>query len=134
RATVFGQVNDASTGGTLPDDLMQGSVSLEISDGGTFRTKTVLTGCKKRPSGAIRCLDKATHTRATFRPVGSPGRLPHVYRLHFMQQHLDTTQTGGGMPSGPVGVILHQGMVDRPCHVQASQCGTEGSSLLCHGS
>jgi hypothetical protein len=130
RAIVFAQVNDGSTGGTLVANLLAGMVSIEVWDGGNFRTKTVLKGCRKRSNGAVQCHDPTTHTRATFRPVG---RFPNIFVMSFSRLHLGTAQTGSGQPGGAVGVILHQDLVDRPSSMAASRCRIRSRSLVCMG-
>ena len=129
RMTLRAMINDDSTGGTLSADLLAGKVTLDVSDGATFRSKIPLTSCRGVGESA-RCSNNELHARVSFHWMGS--RSPNSYVLRIRQAKMDGAKTGPGQPSGPVGVIVHQALVDRAASIAGGACQTSGAmGLVC---
>jgi hypothetical protein len=142
-ARVYAIVNDADTGGGLVSDLtMPGGpgVTLDVQDGAGFSVTITLRNCTVNGrTGKVTCKKDASNAAATFtklrRYPGTHGSDYGVlYRMKVRRTKLGTSETGSAQPSGPVQVILHQTLVDRPEVMSASTCAPSGkNALVCRG-
>jgi len=132
-------VNDVDTGGTLVTDLQNGRVTLKVRDGGGsggFSVTLALTNCLVNPrTGSVSCKDPISRMSATSKrirrhhPQGSDYGM--LYKMVVHRTGLGTSDTGSDQPSGPVHVILHQTLVDRP--EVMNTCWQSGNdTLVCH--
>jgi hypothetical protein len=133
--SVNALVNDNSTGGMLPTDLVNGVVTLDVTDLGTsFHTTIPVTGCVAGLNGMVRCRSASGAVRALILRVPAPAPLPNVYKLSVSQSKLTTTLTGSTQVTGPLNIVLHQSSVTRPTSVTASHCKPLGkSNTTCKG-
>jgi hypothetical protein len=126
-------VNDADTGGTLVTDLTNGLVTLDVQDGGAFSVTITPTSCLLNArTGKVSCKkDPTSKTLATFtkiRRVPAGTAYGQLYKMVVRRTGLGTSDTGSAQPSGPVTVILHQTLVDRPEVVNT--CAPSGNNAL----
>lgn len=113
-------LNDNDTGGTLPMQLLTQTITLDVTDSNQFHATIALTGCKTFGRlGSLRCYDKLTHTRATFRVRPSP----KLYRVAISRRQIGDGETGFVLPAGPVTVVLHQGPPDRSDDIPVAVSG-----------
>jgi len=131
KAVVF----DGDTGGTLPDNLVHGGVTLDVQDGSaTFYSPQPivhLTSCTKNKAGtSVRCNGvEGSKITATFTKIRYFS-YPYGYAWK-MTVRCTGLATGAGVPIGPFQVTLHQGPVDRSD--SPSLCSPVGANTeVCH--
>ena len=120
-------VDDNSTFGELAADLLDGAVTIEVSDAGVFNVSLPVTGCALKVSGRIKCRSADRQIRVVFLPT-SQG--PFIYNMRVAAHRLSDAVTGTITPTGPVSVVLRQTSVDRADTISA--CVARGPfKLVC---
>lgn len=109
-------VDDNSTFGELADDLVAGTVTIEVSDADVFNVSLPVTGCVLKVSGRIKCRSADRQIRVVLLPTTQG---PFIYNMRVAAHRLPDAVTGTMAPTGPVSVVLRQTSVDRADTISA---------------
>jgi len=109
RVVAQALVNDNDTAGTLEAALLANSVTVQVTDSGSFDVTRTLENCVARRD-RVRCrsTDRSTTAVFLFRPAG-----PYIYTMRLSLHRIPVAETGAAAPAGPAAVTLDQGVVTR---------------------
>jgi len=104
RVSAVAIINDNDTQGSLEAALLSDSVSVRVTDSADFDVVRPLTECvETRLFIRCRSADRTVRAMFYFRPRG-----PFLYTMRLVMSGLESAETGGPNPAGPVAVSLDQ--------------------------
>ncbi len=128
-------VNDNSTGGQLIDELLAGTVVLQVDAGTGFVLDVTISGCTELSSHpGARCKADLPGDAGRYKFMARRYRnSPNVFRIDFRGRRLDGTVTGADGLAGPATATLIQSAVTRVDTLTADECTAQrsGGFLKC---
>ncbi len=128
QVRIRGMLDDRKTGGDLATSLLNGLVTLIVTDGAEFNAAIELTNCAFRRKGMIRC----GSPRAIIKPSRKQAL---VYKLQVVARGLGDSDTGTAQPQGPITLKLEDNEdVEWEIEIPSAACKSRGTTMLvCSG-
>jgi outer membrane protein assembly factor BamB len=114
---------------TLAADLLGGTSSISIADGGAFDVTVTPTGCEERGRGIVRCRspkDATPSTRLVLRPVRD---VPSSYTVSARVTQIPLGGSLPAPPAPPVSAAWTHGGTTRPATIDS--CRAKSLSIRC---
>ncbi|MDG1958872.1 MAG: hypothetical protein P8K76_07705 [Candidatus Binatia bacterium] len=132
---LTGMLNDNSTDGELIDNLVAGTVTIEVDAGTGFSFTATISGCTRLASHpGARCKADLPGDAGRYKFQARRYRnTPNVFRIDLRARRLDGSITGSDSLAGPATVTITQTNATRDDTLSVAECTAQrsGGFLRC---